>query len=303
MTENEPRWLPILRILRWPVVVAVLALMVLLIVRELRETAREGGRAAADAVRAVGEGAAEIAGRFATGTITTTFVSAIPRLVPDGGILLELAAFEATEILSRTDDRRIFFDMVPLGSTVTEIRVPVTYRYHLRLDEEWRLAIADGTCVVHAPSIRPTLPPAIHTDRMEKRSESGWLRFNEDEEMATLERSLTPTLVGRARDPEHLELVREQCRRRVADFVQSWLLHEDQWGPGRFSHVEVFFADEEGDEPSSLSPSVIEDGDIRHERRALDRPRSRLQCPMKSWIGIHHSPLVAGRFEPVIPSI
>lgn len=261
MPEDKPGFLPILRVVRWPLVVAAIAVVVLLVVRELRETAQTGGRAAADTVRAIGEGAAEIAGRFATGSITTTFVSAIPRLVPNGGTLLELAAFESTETLSRTDDRRIFFDLVPLGATISEIRVPVTYRYHLRLDEEWRLTVAGGTCVVHAPPIRPTLPPAIHTDRMEKRSESGWLRFNEDEEMESLEKSLTPRLVERARDADHLELVREPCRRRVSEFVRSWLLLEDQWGPERFTHVEVIFGDEENDEPSILSPSVIEDND------------------------------------------
>jgi hypothetical protein len=244
--------------LRWPAVIVALAALTWLGVRELRQAAREGGRAAVETVEALGEGAAAIAGRFATGTITTTFVSAIPRMVPDGGTLLELAAYEATETLTRTDDRRVFFDLVPLGSTVSEIRVPVTYRYHLRLDEPWRLEVSGGTCVVHAPPIRPTQPPAIHTDRMEKRSESGWLRFNEDEQMADLERSLTPTLVERARDPEHLELVREQCRRRVADFVQSWLLLENQWGEDRFTHVVVFFADEEGGGESALPPAVVE---------------------------------------------
>ncbi len=260
MPERESRWLPIVRALRWPAVILALAVVVLLGIRELRMTALEGGRATADAVRALGEGAAEIAGRFATGTITTTFVSAIPHLVPDGGTRLELAAFEAVETLSRTDDRRIFFDLVPVGSTVSEIRLPVTYRYHLRLDEPWSLSVSDGVCVVRAPAIRPTLPPAIHTDRMEKRSESGWLRFDEAEQMEALERSLTPRLAARAQDPDHLELVREPCRRRVAEFVQSWLLLEDQWGPERFTHVEVIFADEEGDEPAGLTAPVIEDG-------------------------------------------
>ena len=261
MTDGQPRWLAVLHALRWPVVVAVLALVAFFGIRELFETAREGGRATVDTVRALGEGAADIASRFATGTITTTFVSAIPRLVPDGGTLLELAAFEATETISRTDDKRIFFDLVPLGATVSEIRVPVTYRYHLRLDEEWTLLVADGTCVVHAPPIRPTLPPAIHTDRMEKRSESGWLRFNEDEEMESLERSLTPTLVNRAEDPDHLELVRERCRSRVGEFVRSWLLLEDQWGDGRFTSVIVIFADEQNLEPGSMPPTVFVDRD------------------------------------------
>ena len=258
MNEDQPHWHAALHSLRWPVVVAVLALVALFGVRELLQTAREGSRATVDTVRALGEGAAEVASRFATGTITTTFVSAIPRLVPDGGTLLELAAFEATENISRTDDKRVFFDLVPLGVTVSEIRVPVTYRYHLRLDEEWTLSVVEGACIVHAPPIRPTLPPAIHTDRMEKRSESGWLRFNEDEEMETLMSSLTPTLADRAKDADHLELVRERCRSRVGEFVRSWLLLEDQWGDGRFTHVEVIFRDEAGKEPTLPAPLVIQ---------------------------------------------
>ena len=258
MTDTSHRWIDALRLVRWPLVALVIIAAVWLAVRDVWHTARDGARGTADAVRAIGDGAAEIAGRFTTGTITTTFVSAIPHLVSDGGTRLELAAFEVTETLTETDDRRVFFDLVPLGATVSEIRVPVTYRYHLRLDEPWRLEVADGVCVVHAPAIRPTLPPAIHTDRMEKRSESGWLRFDEDEQMAALERGLTPALSERARDPDHIELVRERCRRRVAEFIRNWLLLEGQWGPDRFTRVEVIFADETAPPPSALAP-VIED--------------------------------------------
>ena len=261
MADHEPDRSSLLSALLWPTVIVALALIALLGVRELRWAARDGADAAGDAIRAVGEGAASIASRFTSGTINTTFVAAIPRLVPDGGTLLELAAFEATETVTRTDDRRVFFDMVPLGATISEIRVPVTYRYHLRLDEPWRLDVRKATCVVHAPKIRPTLPPAIHTDRMEKRSESGWLRFDEDQQMETLEKNLTPTLVDRAADPDHIDLVREHCRHRVAEFVRSWLLLEDQWGPDRFTSVVVLFADEVDAAPSTLPPSVIVDLD------------------------------------------
>jgi hypothetical protein len=96
---------------------------------------------------------------------------------------------------------------------------------------------------------------------MEKRSASGWLRFDENEQMEALERSLTPTLSVWARNPDHLDLVREQCRRRVAEFVRSWLLLENQWGPKRFTSVTVVFADEKEADPSALPPTVIEGGD------------------------------------------
>ena len=273
MTDNEPpdtptnapgrrpAWLETLRALRWPAVVLALGLAGYLAVHEMARTAREGGRAATEAVREIGESAVDIAAAFRTGTITNTFVSAIPNFAPDGGVRLEVAAFETVEILRRTDELRVGWDLVSLGTTVTEIRVPVTYRYNLRLDEPWRLEVEGQACVVHAPRIRPTLPPAIDTGRMEKYSESGWLRFNEDDQMEGLERSLTGVLSERASDPTHLEMVRERCRLEVAEFVRSWLLMEDHWRSDRFRSVTVIFADEAVPEAPPRPPTLVLSGE------------------------------------------
>jgi len=258
---QRPAWLEIVRALRWPAVVLALGLTGYLAVHEMARTAREGGRAATEAVREIGESAVDIAAAFRTGTITSTFISAIPSFAPDSGARLELAAFEAVEILRRTGELRVGWDLVSLGTTVTEIRVPVTYRYHLRLDEPWRLEVEGQACVVHAPRIRPTLPPAIDTGGMEKFSTSGWLRFNEDEQMEELERGITATLSERAGDSAHLELVRERCRREVAEFVRSWLLMEDHWRSDRFRSVTVIFADEAVPETSAQPPSLVLSGE------------------------------------------
>jgi hypothetical protein len=230
--------------MRWPAVALIVAVLACFVVARSCRTVEESQRAAADAISEIGKSAANVAERFKSGAITTTFVAAIPHLVPDGGTKLELAAYEAMEIFTRSDDRRVLFDLIPLGTTISEIRVPVTYRYHLRLDEPWKLEVRDHACLVLAPGIHPTLPPAIHTDRLEKRSDSGWLRFDEAEQMELLERSITPTISARAADSRHLELVREQCRVRVAEFVRNWLLLEEHWQPDRFSAVVVVFTDE-----------------------------------------------------------
>ena len=198
----------------WPVVVVVLAVLAFLGLRETLEVVRSSQRAAVEGLTGLAEG-------FRTATITTTFTAALPRFAPDDSLKLELTAIEAVETFTRTDDRRIFYDLLPLGTTVSEIRVPVTYRYHLRLDDPWHLEVSDHTCVVRAPPIRPTLPPAIDTAGLERRSSSGWLRFDEDDRMDELERELTELLSRRAGDPDTIDLVRDRSRLRVADFVRT----------------------------------------------------------------------------------
>jgi hypothetical protein len=234
---------------RWPVVVALLAVLAFLGIRQGLDLLRGAGNATL-------EGVADIAERFRSGTITTTFTAALPRFAPDDSLKLELAAVEAVETFSRTDDRRVFYDLVPLGTTVSEIRVPVTYRYHVRLDETWHLEVSDHTCLVIAPPIRPTLPPAIDTAGMTKRSSSGWLRFDETERMEDLERQLTRLLSRRAADPDTIDLVRGRCRLRIAEFVRTWLLAEDHWRTDRFRAITVVFADEAAPDPALRPPTL-----------------------------------------------
>ena len=239
--SNPNAWLHALRIIRWPAVaVAVLIIGWLAVQSALRigsETALEAVDRAAGAIEQLGAG-------FTSSTITETFTASIPTLGTEG-MLLEVAQLEATETFERRDEKRAFYDLVPLGTTVSEIRVPVTYRYHLRLEDRWTLDVQDGICLVHAPTIRPTKPPAIHTEGLEKRIEGSWLRFDEAQVMDELEQSLTLRLSARAGSPQRINLVRETCRVRVADFVRSWLLAEGQWGQGRILAVEVLFADED----------------------------------------------------------
>lgn len=186
----------------------------------------------------------EMAEKFKTGTITHTFVERIPDISPTHGDVLELTTSRSDESFTRSDSRSILWNRIYLGTTVSEIRVPTTFRYHIRLSDSWRLASKDKVCFVLAPPIRPSLPPAIHTDRMEKSTASGWARFDKDDNLAALERSITPELEQRAGDAKHIKLVREGCRQSVADFVKKWLMKEDHWRSDRFSSIVVVFPDE-----------------------------------------------------------
>ena len=256
MADQRSPWERILLGLRWPAVALAVVVVAALAIQRACSVASDAPARTVDAMRDLAADAAGIAERFRTGRITTTFIAAVPRLVGGDGTRLEVAAFEATEVFTRTDDRWAFFDLVSLGSTESEIRVPVTYRYHVRLDEPWRLEVDDHTCVVHAPRIRPTLPPAIHTDGMEKKSKSSWLRFDAADQMDELESQLTPRLSARAASPTSIDLVRETCRRRVAEFVRQWLLRENHWRSDRFRAITVIFADE-APEPADVAPPTL----------------------------------------------
>ena len=74
--------------------------------------------------------------------------------------------------------------------------------------------------------------------------------------MMELERSITPTISKYAADVRHRDLVREECRKKVAEFVRDWLLREDQWRSDRFHSIRVVFADEANYKPEQFAPTI-----------------------------------------------
>lgn len=180
---------------------------------------------------------------FVTGNITTTFLEDIPVITSTHGNVLELASSTSTETFQRQDAMNSFWNLVYVGTTTVSIRVPVTFRYHILLSDPWRLAAKGNVCFVYAPQFRPTLPPAINTGLMEKQGENGWARFDKGQQLDELERDMTGMLVRRAESPSHLNLVREQCRKSVAEFVKNWLIQKSQW-TNTFDAIVVVFPDE-----------------------------------------------------------
>jgi len=199
---------------RWPIVVVFVALFALIAFVYILRTPER-------LIESAGKGAAN----FQKATITQTFTASLPEFESERGGLLELAKVTATESFKSQDELKYDFRWFELsaGTTTTEIRVPVTYRYHLRMRDVWRLDVENGVCIVHAPEVRPSQPPAVHTDKMEKSSDEGWARFNVEEQMVKLEKTITPTIRKYAGDEKHMAAVRENCRKTVEEFVQDCL--------------------------------------------------------------------------------
>ena len=170
--------------------------------------------------------------------LTERFVSAIPELT--GELNLELATATFHETFTQTDSLSTFWGLLDLGTSTVQVQVPVTYRYHLCLREPWKLELHHRRLIVHAPVVKPSLPPAIHTDKLTTLTVRGWARGSTSDLLAALQQSITPTLNHYAGDHRHRELVRPRCRASVAEFVQLWLEREGH----RFPEITVIFADE-----------------------------------------------------------
>jgi hypothetical protein len=187
-----------------------------------------------------------LAEHFQKSSITEVFRENVRRIVSTNGDVLELATLESEETVTKFDSKTLF-DVVYLGTTESEIRAMVVYRYHLKLSDDWSLSVRDGRCMVIAPAIRPSLPPAIRTETMEKKSAAGWLRFNAAENLSELEKGLTALLEKRAATPGKIRSVREAARLSVAKFVHAWVLKEQKdLEQGGIREIVVVFPDEAG---------------------------------------------------------
>ena len=187
--------------------------------------------------------------KFTSENITASFVAAIPSITRE--LNLEVATATQTETFTQTSRRTLLWGWLDLGSSVVQVRVPVTYRYNIPLREPWKLRVREQTVIVHAPPLHPSLPPAIHTDQIERLTVRGWCRGSPRMLLQRLERQITPMLSEYAANPRQLGQVREACRLSVAEFVRLWLEREGQWQPSRFTAIQVRFADE-----AALPPDV-----------------------------------------------
>jgi hypothetical protein len=183
-----------------------------------------------------------VAGAAGRTDITDSFRQSLIEVKGTNGDVLETGTIEVKETFTRQNALTVAWNLVYLGTTTSEIEVPAVYRYHILLSDPWQVSIQGDRCTVVAPKLRPTLPPAIRTNLMQKRTAAGWGRFNAEENLSDLEKSITPSLETRAGNPGNIDLVREPSRKAIAAFVKTWLLKNQ---PGQATpDIQVYFPDE-----------------------------------------------------------
>lgn len=177
-----------------------------------------------------------------------------PIVMRTEGGLLEVTRVAATTTFERTDPSH--FWGIDLGKTVSRIRVPVTFRYHIELAPEWRATVREGQLFVVAPPMKASLPVAIDTSKLEQETKAGWARFNARENLEDLQRSISSELAKNAVLPANVEVQREDARKTVREFVVKWLLAQERWKDISPAQVRVFFADERVDKLGASVPTI-----------------------------------------------
>jgi hypothetical protein len=174
------------------------------------------------------------------------------------GNILEIATATATEKFTRQTNLEIFGKTLPLGTTVSEIQVPATYRYHIDLNGEWIITADGNRLLVLAPPVLPSLPVAFDTGKVQKESKAGWARWDGQDNLDELEKGLTEKLAVRAADPDSINKIQDEGRIAVAKFVRRWLESHKAWDIDQFEKIVVGFHDEDLIEKSlSSQPSTL----------------------------------------------
>ena len=168
------------------------------------------------------------------------------------GGLLEVSTIKSSEQFDVSKDHT--FLGIPLGNTATHVRVPVVYRYHIELAPDWRILLRDKTFIVVAPPVKPSLPVAMDTTRLETKSFGVWSFFTGKTQLVELEKSITPSLATKAASPVYIQLQREAARKTTAEFVAKWLITQERWKSASAYPIRVFFADEPIQALGSMPP-------------------------------------------------
>jgi hypothetical protein len=216
---------------------AIVAILTAAAVYVFRSVLRAPAELAQEA-RGVAEEARRVAAAFRKGTLVTRFASEATRL--NGASRLQFAELQQSEIFERTDSGALFWGQLQLPDVIVEARAPVTYTYYVDLEKPWAFRrLSEGVLETSAPAIEFN-EPAVDPSRIRYVVRKGSVLRDEAAVLERLQQGLTELSRERAR--QHVAVVRDTGRVKIADFVERWL--RERFEDGGSYRVRVSFVDE-----------------------------------------------------------
>ncbi|MBX2993999.1 MAG: hypothetical protein KF681_04240 [Bdellovibrionaceae bacterium] len=152
---------------------------------------------------------------------------------------MELGSIKSYEVLTKTSEFSILWDLVKLPDLVVETRLPVRYVYFVDFKEPFQIDLTGDTVRIQAPALQAGMP-APDISGFEIRVKSGGFMRDKSKAIEDLKSSITPLLMKRAE--ENKTAVRETARQELANFFSVWLRSREDFGA--YKNVSVTFADE-----------------------------------------------------------
>ena len=131
---------------------------------------------------------------------------------------LYVAKLQQHETIERTSYASLlWFNLPPM---IVKVEVPVEYNYFVNLSGGWRFEVQADTLVVSIPELGSSTP-AVDIANLKMGIAEGGLLRNEKKALEKMTKELPGLLIDRA--IANREVVREEARKSVEQFVRTWL--------------------------------------------------------------------------------
>jgi hypothetical protein len=156
-----------------------------------------------------------------------------PEFIPTNGGLLTIAWVKGYESFVKRSPSETEMEFpgagavkipLPFGETVSEIRTAARFQYQIRLETSWPITCSQAQCVVRTGAVELAEPVAIYHEETERKTKSGWARFDKAANLEELNRSLGRALVLRGNQPRNRDLGLREGRAEVEKFVREWMV-------------------------------------------------------------------------------
>ncbi|MBK0393439.1 hypothetical protein [Ramlibacter algicola] len=157
-----------------------------------------------------------------------------PEFIPTNGGVLTIAWVKAYETFEKRSPSELELKVplgtvkvpLPFGETVSEVRTAAKYQYQVRLQKRWPIQCGDTQCVVRTGPVELAEPVAIYHGETERKTRSGWARFDKAANLEQLNRSLGLALVVRGNEPRNRDVGMREGRVEIEKFVREWMAKE-----------------------------------------------------------------------------
>lgn len=158
-----------------------------------------------------------------------------------GSKKLQLAEITSTEVIERTSEFSIFWNLVRLPDVVVQARIPTTYTYSINLEDPFKIEIHGSQVVVRAPALTPGVPAPNVSGISYEVTEKSLFR-DSSAALEELRKTITPLLNQRAE--LNTKLAMAHARKELISLTEIWIKQNPQFNSISKNDIEVVFSNE-----------------------------------------------------------